>query len=812
MTQKTYTDPTLPTAERVEDLLERMTVEEKVAQLGSTIPLRLMGPDGLDRGKLDEHIGRGIGQMSMIGMLEQDDPSPIVDTLNEIQHYLVNETRLGIPLIAHNEALAGLLLACAADFPTAIALAATWDPAIVEELCEVVRVQMRALGIHQALSPVLDVARDARWGRIHETYGEDPYLVSAIGAAFVRGLQGDDLRTGVLATAKHFVAYGASEGGRNLGAVNLSPGELYEVYARPFEAAIREAGLASVMNSYADLNGEPPTTSRRILTDLLRGRLGFEGFVVSDYWAIDTVATRQHAAVDLQDAGVQAVNAGLDVELPESSCFGERLVRAVAEGLVDIRTIDTSVRRVLRAKFELGLFEQPFTDKSAWPAVDGLPSHRQLAHRVATRSMVLLRNEGGLLPLSTDVGSVAVIGPTADSVRNLFAGYTAAAGVEMSAALEASGALETIAESFSYMAEMLSSFSEVTDSAPPEALAQVRAMYPHTQTVLDAVRATVSPSTQVTYAKGCDINGAATDGFDEAVRCARAADVAIVVVGDKTGWAFDATSGEGRDRASLDLPGAQEALLEAVCGTGTPVVAVLLNSRPTPVGFGAGRPAAVLEAWLPNSVGGAPIASVLFGHESPSGKLPITVPRNAGQCPIFAGHRSGSGYKTDGFGDGHTYTDLARGPAYPFGHGLTYTTFGYDRLTVERERVAVGGRVKIGVTVSNTGERPGVEVVQLYLRQRVRVVTRPVLQLVGFARVALEPGQRATATFDVAVEQLAHVNPDGALVVEPGLVEVMAGGSSMDLPLTGTFSIVGERIEIDRRETFSTACVVVTDS
>lgn len=783
-----------------------MTLVEKVAQLGGVMPFRLLGPDGLDRSLLDEHIEHGIGQVSMATMLATDDPAPLPLLLNGIQEYLVNETRLGIPAIAHNEALSGLMQLRAADYPTAMALAATWDPQLVEWVAGVARDQMRALGIHQALSPVLDVARDARWGRVHETYGEDPYLVSAIGTAYVRGLQTGDLSQGVLATAKHFLGYGASEAGRNLAAVSLSYAELYEVYARPFEAAVREAGLGSVMNSYSELNGEPPAVSVSVLSDLLRDDLGFEGFVVSDYWAIDQVATRHHAALDRQDAGVQALEAGLDVELPEQSCYGERLIDAAERGLIAQATIDRSVRRVLRAKFLLGLFENPYADVTAWASVSSRPQDRDLAAEVARRSLVLLKNDDNLLPLSPTVGSIAVIGPSAHSVRNLFGAYTPAAGIEMNAALASSNVLDRITEDFANMAELLSGFSKVTETAPEEVLEDVRASYPRTATVLDAITSIVSDSTEVLYAKGCEINSASTDGIAEAVAATRAADVAVVVIGDKTGWAFDSTSGEGRDRSSLELPGAQAQLLDAVVATGTPVVAVLLNSRPMPVGIGERAPDAVLEAWLPGSIGGGPIASVLFGDASPTGKLPITVPRSAGQCPIFAGHRAGSGYKADGFGEGHAYTDLDRGPAYPFGFGLSYTTFSYDRLEVGSTEVPTDGAAQVSVTVSNTGRRQGEEVVQVYMRQRVRRVTRPVLELMAFERVALGPGETATLEFRIPIELLAHVDAEGVLTVEPGRVEVFSGPSSAELPLVDEFRISAPQQIMRHRRAFFSTC------
>ena len=400
-----YRDPTRAVDERVEDLLARMTLEEKVAQLTGILPFDLLGRAGLDEQKFEEHLAEGIGEISA-GALLSPDPARLVSMLDQLQRYLVEQTRLGIPAIVHHEALAGLVHQACADFPTAITLAASWDPASVEAMNDVVRRQMRALGIHQACSPNLDLARDARWGRVQETYGEDPYLGSAIGVAFIRGLQGADRREGVLATAKHFLGYAMAYGGRNIGAVQMSERELLEVYARPFGAAIAEAGLESVMCAYSDLNGEPAAASRRLLTDLLRGTLGFRGLTVADYGAVNALCTRQRTAVDAGDAGVQALEAGLDVELPGSLCYVAGLAPAVRDGFMDEAVVDQSVRRVLDAKFRLGLFENPYGDVDAFAATIADATRnatRTLARQIATRSTVLLANPKGVLPLARDL-------------------------------------------------------------------------------------------------------------------------------------------------------------------------------------------------------------------------------------------------------------------------------------------------------------------------------------------------------------------------------------------------------------------------
>ena len=812
-----YRDASRTVGERVEDLLGRMTLDEKVAQLTGILPFDLLGPTGLDEQRFEEHLANGIGEISA-GALLSPDPDRLVSMLDQLQRYLVEHTRLGIPAIVHHEALAGLVHQACADFPTAITLAASWDPPSVEAaMNDVVRRQMRALGVHQACSPNLDLARDARWGRVQETYGEDPYLGSAIGVAFIRGLQGDDRRDGVLATAKHFLGYAMADGGRNIGAVQLGERELLEVYARPFGAAISEAGLESVMCAYSDLNGEPAAASRRLLTDMLRGTLGFRGLTVADYGAVNALATRQRTATDPADAGVQSLQAGLDVELPGSLCFVAGLPPAVRDGLLDEAVIDESVRRVLDAKFRLGLFENPYGDVAAFAATNTKEARRvarALARRIATRSTVLLANPKGALPLRRDLARVAVIGPNARSIRNLFGGYSAPQAIEMmtsgdmalppvlggetdrepQTAPESDDKLldEPSGEESGGTGEDFGFVRRIATRPSEHALAAIEAVYTETPTVLDAIEAVVADGTEVVYALGCHVNDPSTEGIAEAVDAAKGSDVAILVLGDKTGLVSDAVVGETRDRTILELAGAQRPLLEAVCATGVPVVVVLLGSQPQPVLAVDGGPAAVVHAYQPGSVGGAAIADILFGIENPSGRVPITIPRTAGQCPIFHGYNNGS--------EPSTYTDLDdSGPAYTFGHGLSYTTFEYRSITVDSVEVDAASSVQVQVEVANTGDRAGEEVVQLYASIRRRGVTRPVRELVGFDRVSLEPGEQATVSFALQPAILAYYDVDMNLVVTPGEVRLMAGPSSATLPLITTFSITGEPAMLQSR-------------
>jgi beta-glucosidase len=821
MTTEKYQDAAEPVKERVDDLLARMTLEEKVAQLTGVLSFDLLGPAGLDDKRFEEHLTEGIGQISAGGLLSPD-PARLVSMLDDVQRFLVERTRLGIPAIVHHEALAGLVHQACIDFPTAITLAASWDPPSVEAMNDVVRSQMRALGIHQACSPNLDITRDARWGRVQETYGEDPYLASAIGVAFIRGLQGEDRRNGVLATAKHFLGYGMADGGRNIGAVNLGERELLEVYARPFGAAIDEAGLESVMCSYSDVNGEPAAASRRLLTGMLRGLLGFKGLTVADYGAVNALEARQRTAADIADAGVQALEAGLDVELPGSACYNAGLAEAVRGNRLSEATLDRSVRLVLEAKFRLGLFENPYGDAEAFAATSTETARRSarfLARQIATRATVLLANPRGILPLPRHLAKIAVIGPNASSVRNLFGGYSAANVIEMltngdmglpAPVLGGESVLPSpsAAEDDEEQAESEGTGKDfgfvrrIATHPSATSMAAIDAVYAETPTVLAAIESMVADSTDVVYALGCHVNDPSTQGIPEAVDAALGSDVAIVVLGDKTGLVGDAVVGETRDRSTVELAGAQRTLLDAVASTGVPVVVVLLGSQPVPVLAQEGGPAAVIQAGLPGSVGGAAIADILFGVENPSGRIPITIPRTAGQCPIYHGHRHGS--------EPSTYTDLEdSGPAYPFGHGLSYTTFEYQSLTVDRSEVKADGTVRVSVQVANSGDRPGEEVVQLYARLQRRGVTRPVRELVGFDRVALHPGDAATVTFHLRPTLLAYYDVDMNLVVTPGEVELMAGPSSARLPLSTTFTITGETVTLDSRTVHLTQSNIV---
>jgi beta-glucosidase len=777
-----YRDATQSLDERVRDLLSRMTLEEKLAQIGGVWSTSLLDDGVFSEARACEKLTHGTGHLTRIGGATVLDPGESAALVNRIQKFLFEHTRLGIPAIIHEESCAGYTARGATCFPQAIGLASTWEPALIKSMTDVIRTQMRAAGAHHSLAPVLDVARDPRWGRTEETFGEDPYLISQMGIAYVRGLQGDDLAHGIVATGKHFLGYGASEGGMNWAPAHIAKRELLEIYLAPFAAVIKEAKLASIMNAYNEIDGVPLGSSKELLGDLLRGALGFDGVVVSDYFTVATLHQYHRIARDEGEAARFALEAGIDVELPALHCYGAPLRAAIEGGRVDVGLVDAAVRRVLRMKFQLGLFEHPYVDAAAAAAVFDTSAQRALAREIAQKSIVLLKNDGNLLPLRKDLRSIAVIGPSADSARLLQGDYHYPAHLEM----------------------MFGAIEEGDMSPRPVGSVNLAQHFVPMVTVLDGIKAIVSPQTTLHSAPGCDIIGTAINGFADAVDAARKAEVAVVVVGEKSGLIDGCTSGESIDRADLSLAGVQQQLVEAVVATGTPVVVVLINGRPLALPWIAEHVPAIVEAWVPGEEGGSAVADVLFGDVNPGGKLPISLPRSVGQVPVYYNHKP-SGGRSHWKGD---YVGLSAKPLFPFGHGLSFTKFEYGSLEVAPEMVTAGDTLRVRVEVANVGDRTGEEVVQLYTHDVIASVTRPVKELKGFVRVPLQPGEQKTVSFDLAVSQLAFVDRQMNFVVEPGAIEIMVGSSSDDIRQTATIEIVGDLAIVGTARVFSTPVTV----
>ncbi|WP_425498548.1 glycoside hydrolase family 3 N-terminal domain-containing protein [Haloprofundus halobius] len=737
---------------RVDELLERMTLEEKAAQLGSVNAEELLDEDGaLDESAVEEHLSSGIGHLTRIGGEGSLPPRQAAERTNELQSYLREETRLGVPAIPHEECLSGYMGPKGTTFPQMIGMASTWSPELLEEVTGTIRSQLEAIGTTHALSPVLDVARDLRWGRVEETFGEDPYLIAAMACGYVGGLQGDG--DGISATLKHFVGHGAGEGGKNRSSVNVGRRELRETHLFPFEAAVRTASADSVMNAYHDVDGVPCASDEWLLTDVLRGEWGFDGTVVSDYYSVEYLRSEHGVAADEREAGVAAVEAGIDVELPYTDCYGEHLVEAVEEGVLAEATLDRAVGRVLRAKAEGGLLDDSTVDADAADEPFGTDEARELTTRAARESMTLLKNEGDLLPLVGDeTDSVAVVGPKADDAQELMGDYA-------------------------YPAHY------------PEVEVEIEATTP-----LDAVRTRGEESGfDVLYERGCTTTGPETDGFDAATTAAADADVAVAFVGARSAVDFSdsdrervnmpsvATSGEGRDVVDLGLPGVQQELVETLYATETPLVVVVVSGKPHSIEWIVEEVPAVVQSWLPGERGGEGIAAVLFGDHNPGGHLPVSIPRTVGQLPVHYNRKPNTANEE------YVYTESD--PLYPFGHGLSYTEFEYGNLSLSTDELPPAGTITATVTVENTGDRAGDDVVQLYVSAENPDQARPVQELVGFERVSLDSGESNRVSFEVAASQLAYYDRDFDLTVEEGPYEFRVGHSAADVVSTARFEV-----------------------
>ena len=774
-----YRDPAVPVDARVEDLLARMTLEEKLAQLGSFWAFEILTDGALDPVKAARVLEHGIGQVTRIVGSTNLDARDGAVLANAIQQHLAERTRLGIPAMVHEESLHGVMGRGRVCFPQSIGLAATWDPTLVRDMAHRIGRELRAGGAHQTLAPVIDISRDPRWGRFEETYGEDPYLASTMGVAYIEGIQGSGRgrgADGVLATGKHMVGHGIPEGGFNHAPAHLGPRELRDRFLLPFEAAVRVGGIRSMMHAYDDLDGVPCVASLELLTTILRDEWGFDGLVVSDYMGIELLERSHHVVSDMAAAARLALEAGVDSDLPTSVAYGAPLAGAIAAGDVDVALVDRSVRRTLREKVTLGLFEQPYVDVEAPVLAGALAAEdRALARELARRSIVLLHNDG-VLPLAAP-RTIAVVGPSAHSARNLQGDYSHLVHIE------------SLIEG-----RTRAHFAVVSDPGELD----VRGLLDGLPTVLEAIRARAGAGAEVRHAPGCGLMDGTDDDLAAAVQAAIGADVAIVVVGERSGLTDDCQSGEARDRMDLGLPGRQSELVAAVVATGTPVILVIISGRPLAIPREAATCAAIIHAWVPGDEGPGAIADVLFGDVSPGGRLPVTVPWSVGQVPTHYAHKP-SGGRSNWKGD---YVDGPHRPLYPFGFGLGYTTFSLGELRADRDRMGADESVTVRVEVVNTGARAGDEVVQLYFRDVEASVTRPVLQLCGFRRLTLEPGERRVVAFSVPADLFAFTGVDGMLRLEPGTIELMVGRSSADITSRTSVELAGAVTILPARRVF----------
>ncbi|MBB5466955.1 beta-glucosidase [Paraburkholderia sp. CI2] len=771
-----YRNPAAAVEERVADLLARMTLDEKIAQLHAAW-LKLSA-DGNHKARsidfaqsanqitVDEILQHGLGQITRPLGTHTVDPKEGVRALNELQRKMVEDTRLGIPVMSHEECLVGLMIKDATLFPSPLNYAATWNPQLVGEVGTIIGEQARSIGCHQGLAPVLDVSRDPRWGRTEETLGEDPYLVGVLACHYVKGLQGE--QRDLLATLKHFVGHSASEGGRNHAPVHVGPRELNDVFMLPFEMAVKLANAGSVMPAYHDVDGVPCHGDRALLHDTLREKWGFDGLVVADYAGVDLLFSHHAVARDSASAAALAFNSGLDVELPGHEC-AVHLKEALERNEISEATIDTAVSRVLRVKFRLGLFENPYVDPERVDVKSATAG--DTAYQVALESAVLLRNQGDVLPLDAHgPEKIAVIGPTADDPLALLAGY-------------------------SFPVHLINSGEQSTASiATP--LRSLRALLGDERVIhaqgCDIIKerragAPVFPgdvSLDLTGDAHCDeLISKDTDGIASAVEAARQAGVALVFVGDLAGLFQSGTVGEGSDTDSLDLPGVQQALLQAVVDSGTPTVVVMTGGRPYNLGGLEDRIAAQIMAFAPGERGAEALADLLVGRANFSGRLPLSAPKSAGAVPYVYNHR----LKSAGTPIAYHF-----GCRYPFGFGLGYTQFRYGDLALAHSEVSIeNGTIELSFTVDNIGARDGTEIVQIYVHDRHASVARPVRELKAFARVPLAAGASARVRVKLPVDMLNFTDACGERIVEPGDFDLLVGSSSRDIHLSGTVAVAG---------------------
>lgn len=798
-----YKDSTLPVEQRVEDLMSRMTLEQKIDQITCLVTISDDIPDFKD------YVPNGIGNVGAFTVAENVEM--IAEYVMRLQKFLVEETPLGIPALIHCEACAGGQFTEANVFPGAISQASTFDTEIIREMADTIRQQMHAVGFRQALSPVFDITRDPRWGRITETYGEDPTLTAAMGSAFVGGLQSEDLKNGVAATAKHFVGHGITEGGLNMGRNLVTERELLEVHCKPFQAAITECGLPSVMESYCSINGEPVVGSKKILTDILRGDLGFGGFVVSDYVAVDRMVDPFCVAGTFNEAGVRAIKAGLDVEYPRPKGFTYEFKNEIEKGNLSMETVDQAVRRVLTAKFELGLFENPYPDLPRLKASLHRPEADALNEKIAKESITLLKNEHQTLPLSKEKGmKIAVVGPHADSVRSYFGTFSYPACVDMSTTREEDGQVFEEPGLIVYDIEQayVGQFREIS----PRIEKRIRRDFPNTRTLYQALKEYL-PDAKITYAKGINCGGTDLGGVEEALRVAADADVVLMTIGGKNGWGVSSTVGEGVDATDIDLPGHQEEFARAVRALNKKTIVLHFDGRPLSNEYVATHFDAILEVWQAGEFGGQALYKVLFGEYNPAGRLPVTAARNVGQIPVYYSLPRGSGY----VGAGHTgmirnpngYINDTAFPLYYFGHGLSYTEFAYSNLQILTPEVAADGELEFTVDVENIGAYDGDEVVQFYLRDKVASMVRPDRELAGFARINLRHGEKKTVKFTMKASQTAFIDSDMNWIVEAGEMEVLVGASSQDIRVSDVFTITETKVVDQKTRGFYAASQII---
>ncbi|MFV0467158.1 MAG: glycoside hydrolase family 3 N-terminal domain-containing protein, partial [Lachnospiraceae bacterium] len=808
-----YKDSNKPIMDRVEDLIKRMTLKEKVAQLSCT----LTDGNTQDLENMRNILLYGIGTLSYLNSSLSGDNQKDMNYIKEIQKYLTEETRLGIPALIHNEGIAGAQIPGATTFPQSMNVASTWEPELAYKMGVVVRKQLKAYGIHAVHSPLFDLGRDPRWGRIGETYGEDPYLVARMGTSYVKGIQGNNE---IMATAKHFVGYGNAEGGRNGGEQQIAERKLLDTYCFPFEAAIQEANVSGIMNSYGILNEQAVSTSKWLLNDILRGKLGFQGVTVADYGSISHAHVRYHVAESQKDTAILALKAGMDIEQPQNTCY-RFLEEAVETGEIEEELIDRSVRRLLEIKFKLGLFENPYSVGDFIKEI-AKGEYEELTQEIAEKSIVMVKNEDSILPLRKNI-KIALIGPGADTKGNFFGGYSAvntasttsrdfdrseddnfikmayhAMITEYKDGLKAHGIEfedQPSPEQKEIILNMLKKRRDGSNKAYKSHEDFMTMFYPNCKSMKEIMEDTFGEE-NIIHAKGCGISTEIINGIEHVKAAIEQADIVVAVLGGKESMTDpEATCGENKDNININLEMPQLEMMEEVFKMNKPVVSVIIDGRPlaaTEINRGS---KAVLYSWLPAQNGAKAITNILTGKCNPSGKLPTTILKDSGQIPMYHS-RLPFMSKLEDWAE---YIDNDKNsPLYEFGHGLSYTQFEYTDLVME-DTVFINEKIKFNFKLQNTGFYCGDEIVQVYVRDCVASIARPTKQLLGFVRVGLGIGETKEVSFEIDLKQLAFHDLNMDLVVEPGDMEIYIGESSQDIRLQKKFKIIGDKLMVERK-------------
>ncbi|MFV0556552.1 MAG: glycoside hydrolase family 3 N-terminal domain-containing protein [Lactovum sp.] len=800
---KRYMNIDLTAEERAELLLAELSVEEKMGQVVCHLP-----NDHSNYEKIKEDNPNGCGMISCLEMRTLETIEEVVQFQKEVQMLVMDMSEHNIPAIFHMEGLCGGFFQGATSFPSGIGRASTWNPELEEEIGRIVGREERMIGVTQTFAPVLDISRDSRMGRQGETYGEDPVLAAALGSAFTRGLQDEeDTITGLKtdAVAKHFLGFHAAFGGIHGGDCDISERQLREIYGKPFQAAISESGLKGIMPCYNSINGQAVSANKEIMTNMLRGEMGFEGLTVSDYCAVMNIVTVQHGAENFTEAGLLSMDAGMDAELHFKKTFNDELAEWFRSGKADIEILNTAVRRILTAKFRMGLFENPFAQSSeVIKTVVGKKAHKEVTKQSALESLILLKNENNVLPISNKVKKITVVGYLASTAKIMYGGYTHFSMAEVMHAVTNTMAgvqsekdpnkMTTIPGT--QIEEDTGIFDKVLYLQNPEA----KSLYEQIKEEF--------PNAEVDYSFGFHFAGDDMSKHDAALESCKDADIVILALGGKHGVGSIASMGEGIDSTDINLPICQDTFIEKVAKLNKPLVGVHFNGRPISSDVADKYLDAILEAWNPSEAGSEAIVSVLKGDYNPGGKLPVSIARVGGQIPIYYNHPYGSCYNQGDSISFPDYVDMPHTPRYYFGHGLSYTSFEYLNLQLENKELHANETLLVSVDITNTGNVKGEEVVQLYIKDLFASMTRPVQELAGFKRIILEPGETKNLTFNVKLSQLAFLDRTMQWKVESGEVEIQIGSSSYDIRLTDSYKVLDNEYVDGKNRGFYAAVVV----